>query len=313
MSYCFRFKVRLGARSRLDLEDDQSLVLRDHTVGSVTMTRSTGTSSSNGCEFAVTCRSFPTAEAAQEAGDATRDRLRTALAAAGLPMDFGERRPRSSFTQIALTEMEAVGGRRVMNDAYETLVFEEGHVDPLFAAIEGGNLSVTRRSESLADCYEEAQANDWRLTEKQTLAYDLYAASFEETNPDARLVLLTSALEALSHRESRSEEAKGFLQETLERLYSSSLSKEEKRALAQGIGQLRTESISSAGRRLAKSSDAEAGGRGEAVFKRAYQIRSRLVHADIKRPSRDEVGKAAAETEALTRSVLARSVRNPTL
>jgi hypothetical protein len=75
------------------------------------------------------------------------------------------------------------------------------------------------------------------------------------------------------------------------------LSAEEKRSLVGGLRELRRESISSAGRRLAAERLGERTYMempAAKFFAHCYDLRSRLVHGGEPRPSRQEVGSAAA-------------------
>ena len=139
-------------------------------------------------------------------------------------------------------------------------------------------------------------------TEKETLALDLFNASFFQQTVDSRFVVLVMAIEALLDPRPRSAaavtEVESMMKATLE---SQSLTPDEKKSLLGSLKWLKSESINQAGRRVAAD---RLGARrctwtrkSPTFFSYCYSIRSRLVHGENPLPTQEEVGSAVGQLE----------------
>jgi hypothetical protein len=138
--------------------------------------------------------------------------------------------------------------------------------------------------------------------------FDFRLRSFFQKSVDSRFLLLISGTKALILEEIRSSEVVNAVQcvsEFISRMRG--ITDETRDMLRNGIGRLKRESISEAGKRMVEAS---LSGRtyqercpGD-FFRKCYGIRSRLVHGIPPSPSREEVSSAAAQLEVMLSDLL---------
>ncbi|TGJ96932.1 hypothetical protein DLJ96_02485 [Actinotalea fermentans ATCC 43279 = JCM 9966 = DSM 3133] len=146
---------------------------------------------------------------------------------------------------------------------------------------------------------QRAREHDATLDERQRLAYDLFSASFSQPASDARFLMLSMALETLIEQAPRSTAECGQIDAMIRSLQESDL---EQGAIASLVGSLRSlkrESVGQAGRRLAAGlSPRQYLGRSAVdFFAYSYELRSKLVHGHVPRPSRPVVDECSAWLE----------------
>jgi hypothetical protein len=131
----------------------------------------------------------------------------------------------------------------------------------------------------------ESYAPDKALTKKQTLAAQLYNQSHFHLSEAARFLTLISAIEALAERQRRAPAAVVLVERMIEKAATAGeLAGCERKSLADGLGNLKRESISSASRRLVKT---HCGNSAVEAFTRAYRIRGKLLHDGEPSPGTD--------------------------
>ena len=153
-----------------------------------------------------------------------------------------------------------------------------------------------------------------RLDAQQQLAYDLYSASFFESSADARFVMLMMAVETLMTPQARPQPVLAHVEDLLARTDSADLDEQAKQSLLGSLRWLRLESLTAAGKRLVTtllSNRRYANESADTFFKRSYELRHKLVHGSVPRPSRDEIDARAAELERLVGDLLAAPVVLP--
>lgn len=124
-----------------------------------------------------------------------------------------------------------------------------------------------------------------------SLAFDLYVASWRMPTDDARLLMLTSAAEAMVVPEKVSGEERIALRRLAAVVRADqTLSPTSKKSLENRIGSLHQESIGSASARLADRLNPRTflDRTARDFFSYAYDVRSRLVHGDVP-PATSEV------------------------
>lgn len=303
MPWTFRLRCDLGATSRLSLEEpawrlsEQPAVVLKPADGSDTL--------SQAARLQVVGGPYPSEQAARQAGERWRDQLTRALATLNIGADFGDRTAGGGFTQAGLAAFYPLENVTVLNDAHGLMVYEaEGEVRfaRVGAASGQARSSRERSGEALAN---KSVASP--LPPAARLAYDLYAASFSESNEDARFLLLMMAIETLLEVRRRAGQSLQLVENWL--LQACQLPPgPERDSLLGSLRHLSSESISSAGRRLARSlGDATFQNESaETFFRNCYGLRSRLVHGASPRPSTGEVGMRAASLEHFVAQLISR-------
>ena len=191
----------------------------------------------------------------------------------------------------------------------------EWNPDTQFVAVGAASATVGKPGAVVLRALREAALRDIAMDPHQQLAFDLYSASGNLLNADARFVMLMMAVETLIPQTHRSADALGhveyLIQETDE---ASELTDADRTSLIDSLEWLRYESIGKAGRTLAMT----LGERSYmnkltdwppedsvSFFTACYDMRSQLVHGRYPRPSRAEVDQRAAQLEQFVADLLA--------
>ncbi len=98
-----------------------------------------------------------------------------------------------------------------------------------------------------------AAAVSSRLSEVERLAFDLYSGSFFQPSADARLLMLTMAIETLLDLQPRPEESRAHVESLMSVTQSAALSNQERDSILRSLAWLLNESIGQAGRHLART------------------------------------------------------------
>ncbi len=200
-TYCVRIRFRLGERVRietaepelaLDLEEGRRIVLQPSPAGA---------SIREAEQLALFVQPYATEAEALEAGTRWRGILEKAFARLNIGADFGDRAATGSATQYGLSAFAAQVGSRVLNDVHGVMVFE---CDPWprFVRVEAKGV-VGRPADRLLEVLRATVGGGIAMSERESLAYDLYSASFSTDSPDARFALLMMALETIIEPEPR--------------------------------------------------------------------------------------------------------------
>jgi len=151
------------------------------------------------------------------------------------------------------------------------------------------------------------------LSARETIALELFNASFFQVSADARFLMLVMSIEALLDAEPLSEPAvvhvKKLLTLTRE---STELLPAEKQSLMGRLEWLKRESIRQSGLRYIKrlSGREYMGYPAAKFFDYCYKLRSALTHGSCPLPAQSDVGRAAANLEVLVSDLLAGNLRD---
>jgi hypothetical protein len=294
--FTFLIRFRLPDDRRLGFDAPRLDLPVSNLPASVTLSTSGGIAIKDSGELAVRCRGFATAEEASAAGGRCLDALSLCFTRLGFGVDFGTRRLHGVITDYGLARMSEAAGSRLLRGDLGLAVFESDP-EPRFVTMGGrgcGTCSGGRVEQSIA----HALAHPVELSDKERLAHELYAASFFETTPHVRFLLLVMAVEAMLEPAPRSQAALAHVETLIDFTEGAGLSRQEKDSIVGSLRWLRQESINQAGRRLASERLGEReyqGRKAEAFFTRCYGLRSRMVHGTDHQPTLAEVSQAAGE------------------
>ena len=146
-------------------------------------------------------------------------------------------------------------------------------------------------------------------TPQQLLAFDLYCASFNVDIPDVRLMCLMMAAECLIEQQPRSSDMHAIINDAIAKAEALDDDTAARDSFVGSLRYLRNESISGAGRRLAKALDHGITYMDEdpdVFFTNCYNMRSSLAHgvSTDKRPSPSDVDIRAASLEIMIGDLL---------
>ncbi|MDN3495147.1 hypothetical protein QL996_04350 [Planococcus sp. APC 4015] len=252
---------------------------------------------------------YKTAQQALDASVAWRGQLQLMLAHANIGADFGERHDRQ-LTETGQTYWNEIPLDGAVNHADHGLVVYPTELGPTAWMHAEVSLSGAAMAppDKVIDLISDHQLG---LSTLGQVAFNLYSASFEASNADARLLMAMAALETLVPPESRPD----MEVELIDRLAAlleedGSLSREAKDALHAGLGNLRHKSISQRLRALWPRLDGQTfrGKTAARAFRNAYQIRNRLVHLPTSATSPHDVALAAFDLQNIVAALLASDI-----
>lgn len=307
MSYSFRIRLRLPQRLRIGIEADSWQVTDVGILPEISLrSKNPGTLISDSDDLVFRGNGYANEALANEAGETFRDAITIAFARQRIGVDFGDRGPKSVITKAGLEWMQQSSGHsRVLQDIHGLMVFESDP-PPHFANL---NLDahVTRGKDKFTESITVALGLSHKLRPEERLAFDLYSASFFQPSADARLLMLMMGTETLLKPDPRSTIAQKHVRRLICRTKCSlRLSKPERDSLVGSLQWLLNESISQSGRKLAArvGSQKYLNMTAREFFTYCYNLRSKLAHGHMPRPSRDEVDIAALNLEAFLGDIL---------
>jgi hypothetical protein len=249
---------------------------------------------------------FISEEAAKEAGQRFEDVFMITLAKGRIGADFGDRAPKSFFTQHGLKSFFGLGERLTLNNVHGLMVYPS-EPKPQFVAFGPGTLLVGMTVETFQIEFGAAGERNRKLTDRERIAFTLFNSSFFQPGADARFLLLTMAIEALIEPAQKSSAAMQLVDEFIKQTKESAVQQSEKNSLIGSLKWLRDESISKAGQRLAREKLGDRCYEGKSAsdfFTAVYSTRSRLVHGKVPFPTFHEINGLAGQLEVFVSDLL---------
>jgi hypothetical protein len=306
LKYCFRHRLLLSAAGKLDVPEAELCFWEDADGRRVSLRAIGENASIRDCErLALWGEGFDSEEQARDAAQRWRGVVERSWAATRIAADFGDRAAQGGVGLALKQELETKFGGQVLSDRHGLVVFE-CQPPPIFMGMSGAGLTVVAGESwflALAAAQEVGP-----LDERSRLAYDIFSASFfVASSPDARLMLLVMALETLIDQNERASEVRDHVDQLITCTKLADIEAAEKDSILGSLEWLKRESISQAGRRLVGTlGEQQYGGlTPRQLFRQAYDMRSRLAHGHVPRPTRQEVGALAAKVELMVASLLA--------
>lgn len=305
-SYSFRIRLKLPDNLRIGINSDRWFLTPENSKPEIALrSKKDGLPISESEKLIIIGNGYNSENEAYTAGEEVRDAITLAFARLRIGADFGDRAPRGVVTDAGLRMFEEQTGRRVLNDVHGLMIFE-ADPPPKFAEIDVSAVVIKGQNKFL-EALNIALSLRLKLRMEHRLAFDLFSASFFEPNVDARLLMLMMAIETLLTLRPRSVEVKAHVDELIHFTKESpKIGNEEKESLIGSLQWLYKESIRKAGRRLAdqlasqKYMDLEP----KKFFDHCYDLRSKLIHGYVPRPTRDEVNRVVGELEKFVGDLL---------
>jgi hypothetical protein len=241
--------------------------------------------------------------------------LRRSLACLGMAADLGTRAPHSFFFRAFLEKLSQGAAAPVLNDLHGAMVFEDVPGTKL-AWAGGATLTGTVQGERWESVLSDALDQAVDLSERERAAFDLYSGSFfTAESQDARFALLFAALETLIEDTPRPQSSVDHVDELIRLTReSTALDPIERESLLGSLAYYRNKSIRKGGLRLVGSrlsGRTYAGKEPQEFFEICYKLRNNLLHGNLPRPTRNEVGTLAANLQTMVGHLLAGSLQDP--
>jgi len=205
----------------------------------------------------------------------------------------------------------AARGQAELDDYHGLLVYEDSIQPVWFIHIGDATGIRSDNGPTVVRAIQEAAARGLTSTRQEQLAQSILGTAFRIREPDARLVTLMTAVEALLPRIPRSPVAMEVFEQLVEHVERSDLAYDDKTSLLNSLRPLRHESINRSGQLFA------AGRLGDRTymdnppespaqfFKKSYGVRSNLVHGNEPQPDRRVVIERGLYLEGFVSHVLA--------
>jgi len=299
----FSFRLRFKVSDRVNLPFDESVIsIYDNAPFKIQLhAHQAKKSIKESSELVLKGEGYESVENAQIAGHNARDQLITAFAKFRFPADFGDRSPKGHLTEYGLKMLKERSGKNVLNDVHGLQVYET-KINPVFSTITGKGV-VTKSKKEVLKAFKTAFSSISNINEKKRLAFELFSASFFTNYVDARFMLLMMALETLIEQKDKREEERILIDQLITKVAESDI--KNKNSIIGGLTNFKKESIGSAGRRIAKKlRDNYMKMSPIKFFNHCYELRSKLVHGRIPRPTFEEVGKVSAQLEVFVSKLI---------
>ncbi|MEQ1718312.1 MAG: hypothetical protein ABL907_20405 [Hyphomicrobium sp.] len=256
-------------------------------------------------QLALTGDGYSSEEEAQRAGQRYQSALMVALARHRVGADFGLRAPKGFVTDYGLAMLSQKLGQRILNSVHGLMIYVT-EPTPKFALV---NASPVRGvdPDRFRVAFSAAVATKPELSERDTVAFSLFNASFFRESADSRFLLLMMAIEALLDLRPRSDAARAHVESLIVQTEAAALSANERASMLGALRWLANESISQAGRNLCVERLGERRYKdlpSHKFFTYCYGLRSALVHGSIPYPTFDEVANTVGQLEVLVADLL---------
>jgi hypothetical protein len=307
VSYCFRIRFHLSSVRIHSDAHELALPARAGSTESVILQSATpGEVLRDGGELLLLGRCYVSELEAREAGVHWRGTVQKALASLNVGAEFGDREEGEGASR-QITEHEGV---RWIHDTFGVTVFE-CEPWPRFARLGSPTVGTGIQEDRLLKAIGVATAFGAVMSDTERLAFDLFSASFAEPSADARLVMRMMAVETLLDPAPRPAPVLDHVDDLITQTKKSTLPADEVQSLLGSLRLLRKESISRAGKELARSLPHQQRYMGEPptkFFSECYKIRSALVHGRVPRPPRSDVATRAESLRLFVGDLLSKEL-----
>jgi hypothetical protein len=300
MSYGFRIRFHLPDEYRIGIDEPELIIGNYQGSDIVLKSKLADTPINKSHTLILRGDNYISEEEARNAGLHCRDVLMLAFAQNHIGADFGDRAPLSAFTNAGLEMLKGKMGVHVLNDVHGLMTFK--NEPQIKFAVFHAEPVVTRNKERFIETIKRAFEYNSDLSDQQRLAFDIFGTAFFQKSIDARFLMLMVAFETLLVQDMRSKEVQKHIKELIHLTdASSAISRDEKNSLIGSLQSLNKESIGQAGRKLVEclGDHTYSGQKPDAFFTSCYEIRSRLVHGSVPRPTRDDIANICISLESL--------------
>jgi hypothetical protein len=294
MSYSFRIRFKISKYLRIGINSKKLLITPENTIPEIFLCSTQEEIISSAEDLVFISNGYASAQEAKTKGELFRDNISKAFSKLRIPADFGDRAPKSFITNYGLQMIENMTNERVLNNELGLMIYKT-YPKPRFAGVKADAISTTK-DQRFIQTINKAIKNNQNMIPEEQLSFDLFSASFFQDSVDSQFLMLMMAIETLIKTDRRSKEATKLVDEFIDNTMScKSLSKPERDSLLGSLKWLLYESISQSGRKLAEKLGTRIYNNmdPQKFFTSCYELRSKLVHGSVPRPSREEIASAS--------------------
>lgn len=306
MSYSFRFRIKLHPSSEIDIGETQISIPIKGGPDLLLLSDDENLTIKESRNIVVQSERYDNEEAAMEAALLFRDAITITSLEKGISSLFGLRtRPGGTFTRKGLDFLERKTRRNVINEAPGINIFET-ELKPLFPRIGPFHAVVSTPKDKFLNNLQKNINLGVNLTDKLRTAIELLNTASFLSSPDAKILILTAAIECLIEQQPRPDSVQLHLDSCIQEIESdANISENQKASIVGTLRQQKDESIRQAGLRLIRE---RLPGRqymnmpADVFFDMIYEIRSSITHGTP--PEINEVQKVVPELKGMLKELL---------
>ena len=302
VTYTFRLRFTLPLPTLSHDAPEVELPLPGHQVPAILKARG-APSIKEATSFTITAQEFPSETAAREAGERVRTTLQLTCVDLRSGLDTTDRPSTVGFGKLVLEKAKEIG-IDLRGDPHGLVVYPD-NPRTKFMSVQATAV-VSSPIDRFKERFSKYLTIGPPITDEQALGLELYSLSHFEASARARFVTLISALESTVTPTDRGAVAQAHLNSLIQVTQAAKLDEADKKTLVNALGNLKTESITTACRRLVQTYGQEG---DELLWQECHSTRHKLVHSGKASKSIHEL---LPKLDSLVRSVLIESVlRNP--
>jgi hypothetical protein len=272
-TFGFRLQFRTSIAQLIDIENE-SIIIKPRENGRTIKLLPVSKDSNNNCfNLVIQGSGYASGEEASKEGG----RIKNSILLSGLSLrmgfDIGKDKIKFQLSKALKDEYKEKYGVQIIDDVHGLVVYSEDKpIDVMSAKITG---IVSDSINNFINDFLKYYKNNYIISEKQSLALELYNLSHFDKSLRGRYLTLVTVIESLSIREERSGVSIRHLEELIEITKGSNLETPEKESLIKGLEALRKESISRSCRKLVKR---HLGQKRVKEFQEYYDVRGHILH-----------------------------------
>lgn len=211
MTYSFRLRFLRSPTDTLQTEANEVVLAEESAPSSLRLHNpESGGTILQATQLVLTGDGYLSEEDAQRAGEKYQAALMVALARHRVGADFGLRTPKGFITDFGLAMFQQRPGQRMLNSVHGLMVYAT-EPKPKFVWANATPLRGVDLEKFRAVFAAAVEAKPG-LSERETVAFSLFNASFFRQSADSRFLLLMMAIEALIELRPRSEAARAHVE-----------------------------------------------------------------------------------------------------
>jgi hypothetical protein len=272
-TFGFRLQFWTSTAQSMDTENESIVLKLPETERTIKLLPASKDSNNNWCNLIIQGSGYGSEDEAFKEGERIKNCILLSGPTLRMGFDIGKDKPRLQFAKAIKEEYKEKFGVQIIDDVHGLIVYSEDVPVAAISANITGIVSVPIRG-FINNCIE-LYNNNYIISDKQSLALELYNLSHFDRSIRGRFLTLVTVIECLSVREERSDASIKFLEELIENTNRSNLGTNDKESLIKALESLRNESISRSCRKLIKR---HLGKNGVKQFQIYYDIRGHILH-----------------------------------
>lgn len=254
---------------------------------------------------------YADSDRAEDAGTRARHALIQYAIHSLVGIDLGKDQATGGLSKYAKDKIAQDTGIQIINDAHGLLVYAGGP-NTKFIRANPVTLILGRQETDFISRVQHAYPQEFQLSDKERVAFELFSASQFELSTRSRFITLVMAIEALLQPADREKQAQDHVARLIDLTANSGLPDSEKTSMIGSLKWLYQESIGKTGKRLAGTllgNEAYADKTPAAFFTKCYTIRSQLVHNGSLSDRKTRLDSWVGELERFVADLLKASIR----